>query len=311
MTETITVSPAPPDDPVAPVHVAPTSPRRFDAVPWLLLLGVVILAAALTWLYRNPHNPARASIVQNDARVPALQAQVTALTRRLESLEHRASPQADLSGLTERVAALESRPAAAVAAPPAQPDAASQQSVDALATRMAELDRQVDAATHAAAEIRRTADHAARLARLQQAAAALDAGRPLGALPGAPPALHRFADTAPPTEAGLRLRFPEIAESARAASRPTAPGRHFWRRVWARAEASITLRQGDTILVGDPAAGVIEAARAKLDAGDLAGTVATLDQLTGPSAAAVRGWADDAQALLDARAALADAELRG
>ena len=49
---------------------------------------------------------------------------------------------------------------------------------------------------------------ARRIAQVQAAAMALDAGQKLGDLPGAPPALARFADAAPPTEAALRLAFP-------------------------------------------------------------------------------------------------------
>ena len=60
------------------------------------------------------------------------------------------------------------------------------------------------------------------------------------------------------------------------------------------------------MLVGDPAAGVLERARTALDAGDLAGAVAAVDSLNGAAAQAMAGWLAQARALLDARAALAE-----
>ena len=114
-----------------------------------------------------------------------------------------------------------------------------------------------------------TSGRTSRLARLQAAGAALAAGRPLGALPDAPPALARFATTAPPTEASLRLAFPAAAQAALAASRPDTAGKPFLDRLWTRTQALVTVRQGDKVIVGDPAGGVLAAARARLDAGDL------------------------------------------
>jgi hypothetical protein len=74
--------------------------------------------------------------------------------------------------------------------------------------------------------------------------------------------------------------------------------------MWRKAQTLVTVRQGDTVLVGAPAAVTLNAARGKLDAGDLAGAVAALSALDGPAAKAMAGWRSDAQALLDARAAL-------
>ena len=55
---------------------------------------------------------------------------------------------------------------------------------------------------------------ARRMALVQSASAALETGQKLGDLPGAPSALARFADTNPPTEAALRLAFPQAARQA-------------------------------------------------------------------------------------------------
>lgn len=346
MTETLDDQTPPADDPVTPVHVPEPRRARFDLVPWLLLLGVVVLGAALFWLYQHPHLPAGgAARPSADARVPALQHEMTALTQRVETLEQhaaaappRASPGASPGGtpatppaegtspvlarLRDRIAAVESRLPATLPA-----NQASQDALNALANRVgriesslsdkvAALDQQVAAARAASAEVQRIAERAARLGRLQQAAAALDMGRPLGhplghplgSLANTPPALQRYADTAPPTEAGLRLRYPAAARAAREASRPERRNQPFWRRVWSRAQSAVTVRQGDRVVIGDPAAGVLAQAGAQLNAGDLTGAMTTLDQLPAAPKAAMASWLTDARNLLDARAALADAE---
>jgi hypothetical protein len=142
-------------------------------------------------------------------------------------------------------------------------------------------------------------------AKLRTASAALASGLPLGTLPGAPPALARFATVAPPTEPALRLSFNHFADAAEAASKPAGDGHDFFGRMWVRAQMLVTVRQGDHVLVGAPAAVTLEAARGKLDAGDLAGAVAALGALDPAAAAAMAPWRADATALVDARAALA------
>jgi hypothetical protein len=51
---------------------------------------------------------------------------------------------------------------------------------------------------------------------------------------------------------------------------------------------------------------VLAHARTVLDAGDLAGAVASVGSLSGPAAQALAAWLDQARGLLAARAALAD-----
>ena len=148
------------------------------------------------------------------------------------------------------------------------------------------------------------ADRAARLARVQAARAALAAGEPLGQLQGASPALARFAEARPPTEAELRLAFPAAAQAALATSSPETAGKPFGERLWQRAQGLITVRQGDRVIVGDPAAGMLAEAQTRLNAGDLSGTAAAVSKLTGPAAQAMADWLAQAKALLAARAAL-------
>lgn len=175
----------------------------------------------------------------------------------------------------------------------------------ALGDRIAALETRLAAAEQIATRLPQVEDRAARLARLAAAQAALDAGQPLGAIPGAPPELARFATAAPPTEASLRLAFPAAARAAREAAGPDTSGQGVLESAWNRAQALVTVRRGEEVVVGDPAAGVIATARRALEAGDLAGAVAALGRLPAPAAAAMEDWTSQARALLAARAALA------
>jgi hypothetical protein len=308
-----------------------------DVVPALYLIGFVVLAAAIGWLWQNP--PVSPPLPPSP-EVEQLRQQMNALESRLARLEQRPvpvmPPAADIAPLAARVAALEARnPPPPVYLAPLETaiadlqrrpvgDPALSARVDAVAGRMDALTGRVEAmdavmghrldAVEArlapleknAGQITTLADRSARIARIQAAQAALDSGVKLGDLPGAAAALARYATAAPPTEASLRLSFPAVADAAMAASRPAVDDKPFLDRAWAKAQDLVTLRQGDHVILGDPAAGILARARAALDAGDLAGAVSALGALTGPAAAAVADWKAQAQGLLDARKALAD-----
>src|SRR5262249_33527695 len=135
-----------------------------------------------------------------------------------------------------------------------------------------------------------SAEAAARRAlALQAAAAALEAGRPLGTIPAAPPALVRFATAAPPTEASLRRDFAPAAAKAEAASTPAAPAGTMG-QIWQRVSSLLTIRRGHAVLVGSSAAVVLGEARQLLDGGDLTGAIAALDALDQGAAAAMAPW---------------------
>lgn len=175
-------------------------------------------------------------------------------------------------------------------------------------TRIADQDSKIASVSQAGAkaggEVNALTARAAQLASLQSAAAALAAGRPLGPVPGAPPALAQFADKAPPTEAALRLSFADAAQAAQAAGLPPKTDAPFTARVWARMQSLVTVRQGDRVIVGDAISGILAHAQTQVDAGDLAGALVTLNGLAGPAAAAMAPWKQQVQSLLDARAAL-------
>jgi len=302
---------------------------------------IAALAARLARIERQPA-PQPPDLAPLAARVAALEKRTAAqpdlapLAARVAVLEQRpaagAAPPPDLASLPMRVGALEQRQGpdlrpieARLAALEAKPsaDAPLIARLDALSARVGALDtgqraseselaRRLDADEARLAAIERSAgqilplaERADRIARIQVAGMALDAGEKLGALPGAPAALARFADAAPPTEAALRLAFPAAARAALAAAHPPPQGRPLLQRLWAEAQDLVTVRQGDRVLLGDPAAGVLQQARAALDAGDLAGAVGRIGGLSGEPAKAMAGWLAEARALLDARAALA------
>ncbi len=280
---------------------------------WLAVAAIVVLAVSQAALWVRVLAPPSAS-GPLDQRVEAIEARVAALERRpvpTAGGQPAPAPVAaahpvpalgstgaapDLGPLEARIAALEQRPAPAPAPNPSDSFAPR---LTADETRLATLEKtaEVPAAL---------ADRTNRIARIQAAFIALSAGRPLGDLPGAPPALARYAAAAPPTEAALRLSFPAAAQAALAADHPAAGEKPFLQRIWAEAQDLVTIRQGEHVLVGDPAAGLLAHAQTALDAGDLAGAVAAVATLSGPAAQLLAPWLDRARGLLAARAALAD-----
>ncbi len=200
----------------------------------------------------------------------------------------------DLAPLEARIAALEQKPPPT----PTPVDTGAAQRVTADEARLAALEKPSQTPGQ-------LADRTSRIARIQAAFIALSVGQPLGQIPDAPPALSRYATVAPPTEAALRLAFPAAAQAAMAAAHPPPTDQPLLQRLWAQAQDLVTVRQGDHVLLGDPAAGVLARAQTALDAGDLAAAVAALANLSGPQAQAFAPWLDQAHGLLAARAALA------
>jgi hypothetical protein len=317
------------DDAPSILKDGPSLHKEASRLPWLCAAGFAVLAGAIGFVWSHPWPVAS----PDAAALRGLQQQVQALQVRLEQLaERHPGGAADLQPLSERVAALEQRPAADLAPLEGRLLRLEQKTqdtqglatrVDALAGRLdamsgrdrgadAQLAQRLDAdearlsaLEHDVGQASRAVQQATRLARIQAGAVALNAGQPLGDIPGAPAAVARFAAAAPPTEAALRLAFPAAARAALAASQPDTTGKPFLSRLLTRAEDLVTVRQGDRVLIGDSAAGVIARARIALDAGDLAGAVAAVSTLSGPAASAVATWRSDAQSLLDVRASLA------
>jgi hypothetical protein len=231
------------------------------------------------------------------------------LTARVEALANRPEParsdaQAPDTGVTQQALSdLNARISQAFDA--------EKTTVQQLAARLDQLAPRLAALEQTAGSTKNFANATVRLTRIEGALVALQAGRPLGKIPEAPPAIARFATVAPPTEASLRESFPALADHAAAVSLPDLSGRSIWQRALTRLQTAVTVRQGSDVLVGDPAAGILADARDRVQDGDLSGAVTTLRALTGPAAEVMHGWIDQAESLLAARAALADLALHG
>ena len=238
-------------------------------------------------------------LTQLESRKTVAPEQFAALSDQVQALGRQIP---DLQPLTQRLAALEQRPAYDPAATTAKfADLTTKQ--QQLGTRLDGAEKQASAQ---ADQLKALSQKGQITARLQGMAVALAAGQKLGDIPGAPPALARFANEAPPTEAALRESFDRYADAAQKANQPViTANQDFGSRLWTRAQQAVTVRQGDNVLVGDPIAGVIARARDKLNNGDLAGSVEALKGLAGPAAAAMQPWTDQAQSLVAARSAIA------
>lgn len=204
------------------------------------------------------------------------------------------APAADLSDLRARLDAAETqaRESAERLAAMQRSLTQSEAEAQALAARIAPLAERLEAAEAGTA----------RLVLIETLRSRLASGQPLGPvlerLPGeAPPALARFAETAPPTEPALRLSFEEAVRAARAAvaeGQPRGIGSLF------------TIRRGEDVIWGDANEATLERARRALTAGDLAGAVQHLGQLPESHRTPMAGWIAQAESLVAARAALRD-----
>lgn len=290
----------PPDAPVT----APATTQH-DVVPWLYGLGFLVLAVAIIYLWQYPGTPAEAP------PDPAIEQRLADLDSRLTKVEQQSSPA--LAKISARLNVLEGRTtdetqlASRLDALSGRIESLSgrdQTGIDAIKQQMSALTAQVAALESNAGNMEAITKRLNRLARLQEASAALAAGRPIGDLPDAPPVLVRYAHIAPPTEADLRLRFPAAVRVALQASQPIEGSAPFLARIWDRAQNLITIRRGDEIVVGNPSAVILARAQTAVEAGDLSQAVDDIETLKGKPAQVMASWLSDAKALLDARSAL-------
>lgn len=335
MTEADPAVPPEPDGPEVPPaapEVLPVQPSpgelRVRALSWLTLLGFLVLVAAIALAWLNPRHRPRS----DQAQLAALNAQVEQLANRLaddetkllslsatdrqlaaagKALAARPAPP-DLGPIEARLAALEKR-GPVQAAPPGADELAN--SLAPLTARIDKLEKALADLTPLSASVenlqKSVAELGSRMGQIERTAsvaaawAALQQGRPLGHLPGAPPALARFAATAPPTLSGLRLSFPAAASAERAAARPSEAGRSLGQRMKDRLGQLFTLQEGNKMIVGNAADPALATAQEALDAGNLQAAVAALQPLPSPLAPEMQHWKDQAEALLAAQSALA------
>jgi hypothetical protein len=290
---------------------APAARRGGGIVPAILFLLIVLLAAGEAWLWHGQQ------IAGRSGDIAALQAQIDALKAQPASPEMAAAASSSQAASSATPSAL--HPAPAAAAPASAADQAQLAQLAQMGPKLAALSAQVNAmgdelsADHGivtglqtdTAKLGKLSDHVAAMEKLSAARQALDSGQPVGMLPGAPPALARYATAAPPTEAQLRLGFPAAVQAAQQASVAADGAPSFWSRVRARVEGLITISDGTHVIVGAPAAAVLAQAQGLLDAGDLAGAVGQINTLSAPTQAAMGDWLTQARDVLAARAAIA------
>ncbi len=216
------------------------------------------------------------------------------ITARIDALDGRVTDQAQLAN---RLDTLSGRIESLSGHDQTNTEATKEQ-ISALTTRLTELEAN-------AANLETITKRLGRLARLQEAFFALASGRPIGDLPDAPEILARYSHSAPPTEADLRLRFPQAQQAALAADQSDERNQPFVGRVWEKAQGLITIRRGDEVMVGNPSEVILNRARTALDAGDIVGAITDIETLSGQPGKAMAKWLADAKALVDARSALA------
>lgn len=207
---------------------------------------------------------------------------------------------AALAPLSARLALLEKTEAGA-----AKTDAGRAAAEARQEKALAALEASTTALTHSEAALSKRLDALTHLAERTAAAAALRDGRPLGAIPGAPPELARYASTPPPTLSSLRGTFAAAAHDELALGHSADGRQGFMGEMRSRLGSLITVREGDRVILGNPAAGVIAKARSALEAGDLEGALEALGALKPPLAPAMASWIGQARNLLAAEAALA------
>jgi hypothetical protein len=307
--------PPPPDAPAEAPDRA-SNPPRHDPVPWLYGLGFLVLAAAVFYVWQYPSTPTEPA--GDAAAIQTLVQRVSEIDARLTALEHR--PAIDPGNYTARLDAFESRIADqgqlanrmdSLSGRIESLAGRDQAGVDAVKQQLAALTARLATIEGNAGSVEAVTRRIDRIARLQEASFALASGRAVGDVPDAPEALARYARAVPPTEADLRLRFPHAASAALAARQPGESDAPFLDRVWDRAQGLVTIRRGDEVVVGDPAAVILSHARTAIDAGDLTGAVTAVETLKGPPGQAMSIWLADAKALLDARSAIAQLAARG
>jgi len=273
-----TALPAPVEAPAAPPPPTP-KPRR-SAWPVAFTLGFLLLAGGegFLWYSQQAHRADTTQLAVLRAQMDDLRAAAARTAPAPDSLTAQADLAQKFAALAAQVNAVQAQTAA---------DHGALSMLQANSTDLGKLTTRI-----------------ALLNALETARLALESGQPLGTIPNAPPALAKFANNPPPTEAALREAFPDAARAAETASLSAQGKTGFWDQVRLRLESVITISNGTHVLFGPPAAAALNQAQAALDAGDLAGAVAHVQTLSLTAQRAMGGWLPQAQALLAARAAL-------
>ncbi len=280
--------PAPPPPPsntkTAAARDVPPKKQKSSIWPFLGLIAFLLLAAGEAYLYKLHQSETNES-----AQIAALQSQLATLQQAATQAQSQPAPAPSLAtsaDLAEKFAALSAQ-------------------VTAMQTQLATDHGALTTVQAANTNVTQLNAKMVLLNRLESARIALESGQPVGDIPGAPPALAKFATTPPPTLSQLILAYPAAEAAANNASVDKQDKGTAWQQALARVENLVTISNGDHVIIGAPAAAITAQAGEELNAGDLAGAVATLTNgLSQSTQAALGPWLPEAQSLLAARAAI-------
>ncbi|MBS0641195.1 MAG: mitofilin family membrane protein [Acetobacteraceae bacterium] len=319
MSDNLTNPPAPYHSDSAQDRPPPGQPAVMSKLPLLTGIGFVILAGAIYYVWQNPVTPAQIATSANNIR--AVEQRLQAVDARVSRIEQMPAPPsaADLGKINARIDALEGRigdqtqmstridqTAGRIEALSGRTQGAldqTKQQVDAANAKITALQSATTSVSTAGARIDR-------LIRIQAASIALANGRPLGNIPDAPPALTRFADKPPPTEAQLRLAFVQVQRNALAAAKVDTSDRPFLERALGKAEELMTIRRGNDLVIGHSTAATLAVADAAVQAGDFPTALKALSELDPSAQKVTADWVAQVKSVLDARAALTDLAAR-
>ena len=232
------------------------------------------------------------------ARVAALASEVKAVAEAVGVLGRRS----DEALAVAREARVRTDAGAAELAELAQkpPAAVERSEVEALANRVAAVERDEKAAERGDRAVRLALAATALNATVERGdafAAELAAAKALGADPKLLAALEPFARSGVPAAATLARQFSEVAPALQAAVAPPPEG--VLGRLQMNAEKLVRIRRVDEA-PGSDAAAIVARSEAKAARGDLAGAVAELAQLAPNARAPAEAWIKSAQARIAA-----------
>lgn len=275
---------------------SPPADRGRSLLPWLLLLVVILLGAALA------ASPAlRQAAMSRLSGTPGEAIQPPAAPSPAEHIQAQA---AELAQLRERLAQSESRAGTQPVPGSAEALVAMNQRIDALTRRMDALDRQNGAALA-------NADRAEGMLLALAARRAIETGRPLGVIEGMlrdrfggsqPRAVTTLITAAqqPVTLPQLTADFARLAPALREGDRDGVAG--LWTTIRTELSTLFVVRRA-----GDQPTSVaerIDYAQGRLDLGDVAGALDQINRLPVPVRGIGQGWAERARRYVAAREAL-------
>jgi hypothetical protein len=297
-------------DPITGAPPPRKKPRRGfpRAGFWLLAILVLALGAVGTSPFWGPlvqpYLPSATSAADTQA---TLDARLAAIERRLDNLQ----------SLSDRIGALERRPAPDPSAAVAPLESRLQQldqRVDRLETRLSDLIKDQSARGDSAQRVLivALADLGNAIAGSQPFATQLASVEALGqARRGWVAKLHPLEDearTGLPSTAILAQRFTDEVAPAilRAAAATPDPQAGLGSAVLAKLRALVIVRRTDGTASDDPVETAVATAEAALGKGDLGGATAALSPLDGPPKAAAAAWLQTAQQRLQAQQVIAE-----